>query len=179
MAESISMAAVAYTTSVAEGELYRGERAREYRHIEQVPALERAEVRTIYANKGFSGELLDRIVETITKNKDVWVAVMMAEEHGLSDTSRRASLRSSVVVGIASLAGSLLPLAPFVFWRGSLASWIAVAVAAAVLFVFGAYKARVTVGRPMRGGLELAAIGTLAALLGYAVGALFHVPTTP
>ncbi len=110
LAESISMAAVAYTSTMAQGDLYRAEQAREYRHIEATPALERAEVRNIYARKGFSGELLDRIVETITRDKDVWVAVMMAEEHNLMPKSRRASARSALVVGGASMIGSVLPL---------------------------------------------------------------------
>ncbi len=174
--ESVSMAAVAYTSMVAQGDLYKGERAREYRHIERVPQLERAEVADIYAKKGFSGELLERIVETITSNKDVWVAVMMAEEHGLADTSRLSSFRSSLVVGFSSLIGSLIPLGPFVVVRGVAGVWLSVLLSVAVLFAVGAYKARVTVGRPLKSGLELATIGTVAALLGYVVGAVLHVP---
>ncbi len=179
MAESVSMAAVAYTSTAAEGDLYRAEREREYRHIETVPMLEREEVRAIYAKKGFSGELLDRIVETLTSDKDVWVAVMMAEEHGLVPTSRRASLRSALVVGVASLVGSLLPLAPFVLLALKTATWASVLLSAATLFALGAYKAKVTVGHPLKSGLELAGIGVLSALIGYGVGALFQVPVTP
>jgi VIT1/CCC1 family predicted Fe2+/Mn2+ transporter len=175
-AESVSMAAVAYTSTAATGDLYKSERAREYRHIEKVPHLERAEVRTLYERKGFHGVLLDRIVETITSNKDVWVAVMMAEEHGLADVDRAKSLRSSAVVGVASLVGSLLPLAPFVVLPVASGSLAAVVLAALVLFAFGAYKAKVTVGHPFKSGIELALIGTLSALAGYAVGALFGAP---
>ncbi|CAN5455679.1 hypothetical protein BH09MYX1_BH09MYX1_26900 [soil metagenome] len=174
LAESVSMAAVAYTSAIAERDLYRGERAREYRHIEAVPALERAEVREIYARKGFSGELLDRIVETITRDKDVWVAVMMAEEHGLVQKSRAGILRSALIVGLASLLGSLIPLGPFLVLRPSIAIPVAIGIAALVLFALGAYKARVTVGRPWKSGLELAAIGVVSALLGYAVGAVIQ-----
>ena len=87
-AESVSMGAVAYTSTLADADFYESERNREYRHIQEVPHLEVSEVREIYKNKGFEGELLDRIVETITANEDVWVAVMMAEEHRLQPTSR-------------------------------------------------------------------------------------------
>ncbi len=173
LAESVSMAAVAYTTMMAQGDLYKGERAREYRHIETVPELERAEIRAIYAKKGFSGELLDRIVSTITSDKDVWVAAMMAEEHRLTDVDRSGGIRSAIIVGISSLVGSLLPLAPFFFFGVGAASWLSAALSAVVLFALGAYKATVTVGRPMASGLELCAIGMLAALIGYGVGALF------
>src|SRR5512136_2416889 len=59
-AESVSMGAVAYTSTLADADFYESERAREYRHIQEVPKLEREEVREIYASKGFHGELLDR-----------------------------------------------------------------------------------------------------------------------
>ena len=172
VAQAASMASVAYTSTLAQGDLYKAERAREYRHIEAMPDLEREEIRDIYRRKGFSGPLLERVVETITENKDVWVAVMMAEEHGLQDVDRRRALGAAAGVGSASLVGSLLPLAPFLLASTSPAALASVVVAAVALFAFGAYKARVTVGRPVKSGFELAAIGTLSALLGYGIGAL-------
>ena len=174
-AESVSMAAVAYTSKAAAGDLYKSERLREHRHIRAVPAIEREEIRDIYSRKGFSGELLDRIVETITSNTDVWVAVMMAEEHGLADVDRKTSLRSSAVVGGASLVGSLLPLAPFIALPVMPGVWAALALSVVTLFAFGAYKARATVGHPFKSGFELAAIGTLSAAVGYGIGALVRV----
>ena len=114
-AESVSMGAVAYTSTQAEAEFYESEREREYRHIREVPNLEREEVRKIYSDKGFDGRLLERIVETITANQDIWVAVMMAEEHQLTPTDRRQSLRAALVVGFSAIIGSLIPLLPFAF----------------------------------------------------------------
>jgi predicted membrane protein (TIGR00267 family) len=176
---SVSMAAVAYTSTRAAADLFRSERAREYRHIEAMPDLERDEVRALYERKGFAGEMLGRIVDTITSNKDVWVAVMMTEEHRLADVDRKTSLRSAAVVGLASLVGSLLPLAPFLVLPVLAGSWAAVVFAAATLFALGVYKAKVTVGHPVRSGLELAAIGTASAVVGYGVGVLMGAPTLP
>jgi VIT1/CCC1 family predicted Fe2+/Mn2+ transporter len=48
------------------------------------------------------------------------------------------------------------------------------ALTALVLFTVGAIKARLTVGRPWRSGLQMMAIGILSALAGYAIGALFQ-----
>jgi predicted membrane protein (TIGR00267 family) len=172
------MGAVAYTSTLADADYYEAERAREFRHITQVPHLEKNEVREIYAKKGFEGELLDRIVETITANEDVWVAVMMSEEHQISPTDRRQAIRSALVVGLAAIIGSLIPLAPFALLPVTQGMWVAVVVTALVLFGVGAYKARTMVGHPGKSGLEMAVIGTLSALVGYAVGALFKVPPT-
>jgi vacuolar iron transporter family protein len=174
-AGSISMAAVAYTTTVARVDIYRSERAREYRHVRTVPALERDEVRSLYASKGFGGDLLERIVATITADPDVWVAVMMAEEHGLAPVGRGQSIRSALVVGAAALVGSLLPVLPFLLLGMKAAAWASVVVAASALFGVGVYKARATLGHPIKAGFEMAAIGTASALVGWGIGALFGV----
>jgi vacuolar iron transporter family protein len=178
-AESVSMGAVAYTSTLAEADFYESEQEREYRHVAAAPTLERDEIRGIYQHKGFSGELLDRIVETITRDKDVWVAVMMSDEHGLAPVDRRSALRSAAVVGVSALVGSLVPLAPFMFLPVQFSMWVSIVLAAAALFAVGAYKARLTVGVPGKSGLEMAVIGTLSALVGYLVGVLLKVPNAP
>jgi len=178
-AESVSMGAVAYTSTLADADFYESEREREYRHIHHMPELEKDEIRDIYKHKGFRGDLLERIVDTITTNKEVWVAVMMAEEHQLSPVDRRQALKSAVVVGVSAIVGSLIPLVPFMLLPVHLSMLVSVLITAVVLFVVGAYKARMTVGRPAKSGLEMAVIGTLSALVGYAVGMLLKTPVTP
>jgi predicted membrane protein (TIGR00267 family) len=178
-AESISMGAVAFTTTLADADLYQSEREREYRHINEAPNLEIKEIRDIYESKGFNGDLLDRIVETITANKDVWVAVMMAEEHRLAPVDRNTAMKAAWVVGLSAIIGSLVPILPFVFLPVSTSMWLSVVVTALVLFAIGFYKARVTVGRPSRSGLEMMLIGTISAMAGYLVGVLLKVPPMP
>jgi vacuolar iron transporter family protein len=178
-AESISMGAVAYTSTLAENDLYHSEREREYRHIHLAPEVEVEEIRDIYRQKGFDGETLDKIVDVITSNPDVWVNVMMSEEFQLTPPERSRAVRSALLVGLSALIGSLIPLAPFFFLNVTLSIGLAVIIAALTLFTVGAYKARVTVGKPLRSGLEMAVIGTVSALAGYVVGFIFKVPTVP
>ncbi len=175
-AESVSMGAVAFTSTLADADYYDSERERELRHIEQAPSLEQDEIRQIYAEKGFTGDLLERIVETITANRDVWVTVMMAEEHQLAPVNRKSAWKAALVVGGSAIIGSLIPLIPFAFLSVATSMWVSVLITALVLFAVGAYKARVTVGKPGRSGLEMALIGTLSALVGYAVGILLKSP---
>jgi VIT1/CCC1 family predicted Fe2+/Mn2+ transporter len=175
IAGALSMAAVAYTSTRAAAEVYRSERAREYRHVKRVPTLERAEVRELYERKGFSGELLDRIVDTITADPDVWVALMMSEEHHLAPVRQWHALRSAVVVGLSALIGALLPTVPFLFVRVVAAATASVGVAAALLFAVGAYKAKRTTSPVLQSGLELMAIGLVSALAAWGIGKLFGV----
>ena len=73
------------------------------------------------------------------------------------------------------MVGSLLPLTPFAITRLDIATPATILLTALTLFAVGAYKARVTVGHPVRSGIELALIGLVSALFGYGVGALFAV----
>jgi vacuolar iron transporter family protein len=82
--ESISMGAVGYTSSIAQRDYVRAEQEREKLEIATDPEAERQEIRDIYAGKGFEGELLNRVVETITAKRDIWLATMMDEELHLS-----------------------------------------------------------------------------------------------
>jgi VIT1/CCC1 family predicted Fe2+/Mn2+ transporter len=178
-AESVSMGAVAYTSTLADSDLYESERVREYRHVQQAPAQERAEIRELYRRKGFEGDLLERIVETITSNPDVWVAEMMSQELKLAPVERRHAIHAALIVGVSAIVGSLIPLAPFLWLPVGTSMVLSVVIAAVVLFAVGAYKARTTVGHPGKSGLEMALIGTLSALAGYAAGVIFKLPPTP
>lgn len=178
-AESISMGAVAYTSTLADDDLYLSEREREYRHIHLAPDVEIEEIREIYRKKGFEGATLDKIVEVITSNPEVWVNVMMSEEFQLTPPEKSNAFGSGLIVGFSALVGSLIPMLPFFFWNAATSIWVSIAIAALTLFIVGAYKARVTVGRPLRSGLQMTVIGTLSALAGYAIGLIFKVPTLP
>lgn len=178
-AESISMGAVAYTSTLADDDLYLSEREREYRHIHLAPDVEIEEIRDIYRRKGFEGETLEKIVEVITSSPDVWVNVMMSEEFQMTPPEKSNAFGSALIVGFSALIGSFIPLLPFFFWTVKVSIGLSIAIAAVTLFVFGVYKARVTVGRPFRSGVQMAVIGTVSALAGYVVGLIFKVPTVP
>ena len=168
-AEGISMGAVAYTSSKATQEFYQRERKREIREIEEVPEEEREEVRQIYYDKGFRGRHLELVVQKLTANRDRWLQVMMEEELKLS-TPNETPLQSAIIVTFAALLGAVFPLIPFFFLPVSRAMLIAVPFSLAILFVSGAVKGRFTHVPWWRSGLELALIGTGAALAGYLIG---------
>ena len=171
-AESVSMAAVAYTSGKAESDYYYGQREKERLEIEELPEIEREEVRVMFMRKGFRGKELDAAVRTICSDKKRWLDTMMSEELGLSEPEKGRPLKDSAVVGFASVIGSLIPVTPFFFLPVALANPVSLAAAAATLFAAGAVKAKMTIGNWKREGVELAVIGGLAALTGYVVGVL-------
>src|SRR5205085_3765825 len=144
--ESISMGAVGYTSTVSVRDYYQAERARESAEINAVPDVERQEIREIYAAKGFAGDLLDRVVATITANRDRWLDTMMNEELHLQPVETGVVLRSAVVITIATLIGHLIPLIPFLILSRTPALVVAIVVSGLVLFGVGVYSAVTLVG---------------------------------
>src|SRR2546428_1728811 len=172
--ESISMGAVGYTSSVSQRDYYRAERAREAAEIDTMPEAERQEIRGIYATKGFGGELLERVVDTITANRDSWLATMMDEELHLQPVQTADIFRSAVVITIATLIGHLLPLLPFVWLARTPALILAIVLSALVLFGVGVYSAVTLAGNWRTDGLKMLVIGLGAAGVGFLIGNLFH-----
>ena len=170
-AESLSMAAVAYTSSQADRDYYKGQVEREKDHIQRFTEIEREEIRQIYQLKGFAGKQLDEIVQTITSDVNRWIDVMMAEELKISPVEESGLLRSAGIVGIAAIIGSLVPVVPFFVLPVWVAVWGSIALAGASLFLVGAYKAKATVGVWWKSGLQLLGIGLVTAIVGYAIGA--------
>ena len=172
--ESISMGAVGYTSSVSERDYYEAEKAREISEIATMPDAEQQEVREIYAAKGFSGKLLEDVVDTITTNRETWLATMMDEELHLQPIQNADILRTAVVITVATLVGHLIPLVPFVLLPRTPALVLAIALSALALFGVGVYSAVTLVGDWRQSGLRMIAIGLGAAGIGFLIGRLFN-----
>jgi len=170
-AESISMAAVAYTSSKAAKEYYEKQLAMEWEEVRTKPAEEIREIREIYAQRGFKGSLLNKVVQTITRNKKVWVNVMMKEELGLSPEEFAHPVRDAFVVGIAAIVGSVIPLIPYLFVPLGVALWMTLTISTLALFVSGAIKGKYTGINPFKSAVEMAVVGMTAAIAGYLIGA--------
>jgi VIT1/CCC1 family predicted Fe2+/Mn2+ transporter len=173
-AESISMAAVAYTSTLADRDFYFSEQARERREIRNSPHWEKEELREIFRQKGFEGDLLEKIIDVMTSSEKTWLQSMMSEELKLSPVEKKAPIRSAWLVGVAAFAGSLIPLSPFFFLPIRESIYVSLVISALTLFAVGAIKAQLTVGNWGKSGLQMAIIGTISALAGYGIGFLFQ-----
>ncbi len=173
VAGAISMGVGAYVSAKAYRSYYRAELRKEVEEMREKPEVEREEIREIYRDRGFEGELLERVVDTITSNPRTWLKVMMSEELGLSPAFGRP-VRSAAVMFLAFLAGGIVPVAPFLIWDGGAALASAFGLTTVALMVAGGLRSRYTGERPLLAGIELvamAAIGFGAAhLIGRLVG---------
>ena len=171
-AESISMGAVAYTSTKAAKEYYLSKLKQERLEIQQLPDLEKEEIHDIYFRKGFRGKLLQEIVHKITSRKKLWLDTMMTEELQLLPSQYENPLRAGWIVGLASFGGSIIPLLPFFLFSVSTGRIVALFFSLVILFALGAMKSRFTNQSWIKGGIEIAGIGIVAALMGHFVGVL-------
>ncbi len=174
-AESISMAAVAYTSTLADKDYYAAELTRVKDEIRLTPEKKRQQLSGLFRNWGFDGRLLDEAVDRLSDNEDHFAELMVANDLKLQPVEKNGLLWDSTLVGISAVVGSLVPLWPFFFFSVNIAIWLGMLSTGLVLFAVGAVKAKLTVGNPSKSGLQMLIIGMLAALVGYAIGLLFKV----
>ena len=174
-AESISMGAVAYTSTKSRLMHYMKEVGTEKKEMKEVPKTERQEVVDVLVGWGYKGKKLQKMTDMICSNEKAWLEFMMAFELKLAPIDKSAPFRSFLTVLTATIFGSMIPLLPFIFFSGNIAFSVILSVllSAFVLFMVGYYEAKTTLGSVWRSGFEMLIIGLTAGLAGYLIGRIF------
>jgi VIT1/CCC1 family predicted Fe2+/Mn2+ transporter len=166
-----AMAVQNYLAVKSQREILESEIKRELYEIENMPDEERKEIEDIYRAKGFAGEELKRVVDKITSDRDVWLKTMLTEELNLNLDIAGSPLKSALTMFGAFLLGGILPIIPFFFIGGFTALLIAIGVSITSSFIVGAIKSKMARKNWVKGGIEMAGLGTGIALIGYGIGA--------
>jgi predicted membrane protein (TIGR00267 family) len=171
-AESISMGAVAYTSTAARRRVYLKEANRERQEMKDVPEIELEEVRHIFRSWGYEGKELEDLTESIAKNPKAMLEFMMSYELDLAPVDKSEARRSALIVGSSTVFGSFIPLIPYLFVGRNILTGTEASVifSGATLFLIGVYEAKTTVGSLWKSGLQMAAIGLTAGLAGFLIG---------
>ncbi|MFK7912436.1 MAG: VIT1/CCC1 transporter family protein [Pseudomonadales bacterium] len=175
VADGFSMAVSNYEAAKANQERIDQLHSMEQQHIERIPEGEREEIRQIYARKGFSGEVLSAVVDTITSDRKLWIETMLVEEHGVIKAANSpvgaacATFGAFVVVGFVPLLPLLDPT------QATAVSYLFSALLAALMFFsIGGIKSW-HLGQPvLSGGAKPLLSGGSAAALAFIVGYLLR-----
>jgi vacuolar iron transporter family protein len=172
-AESISMGAVAYTSTLSRRKLYLSEIEREAREMREVPELEREEVRVILRRWGYEGDEVEEMLRRIEAKPQAWLDIMMAFELNLAEVEPHQPRTSGLTVLGATVAGSIVPLVPFlVGLPRTAAAIVSVIVSGLMLVGVGIYEARTTTGSWLSSAGRMVLIGLGAGFAGFVVGKL-------
>ena len=170
-ADGFSMAVSNYEASKAQRDFTDEVRRSEGEHIDRIPEGEREEIRQIFQKKGFEGETLNTIVETICQDRELWIDTMLTEEHGIQITHPNP-IKAGIVTFLAFISVGSIPLLPFLIPNLEMTQQfiISAVLAGIMFFLIGTLKS-LFLNKPMlRSGLSTLLTGGTAASLAYLTG---------
>ncbi|WP_299013208.1 VIT1/CCC1 transporter family protein [uncultured Photobacterium sp.] len=171
IADGFSMAISNYESNKAQQEYADSVRQMEELHIDTVPDGEREEIRQIFRQKGFDGDILEEIVATLTDDKTLWVDTMLTEEHGIHRTVANPWCSAGVTFAAFVVIGTI-PLLPFLSTSLFMSQQfvISAGLAGVMFFLIGALKSMVFGQPAFLSGLRTLLTGGTAAGLAYLTG---------
>ncbi len=174
-ADGFSMAVGNFEGTRSERDMIERARRIEQHHIDQVPEAEADEIREIYRQKGFDGEVLDEIVEVVTDDEKLWLETMLTEEWGLSLETPNP-YRAGLVTFVAFCLAGLVPLVPFMFGQLTPTQMFGISIAATgvTFLAIGLLRGKYTDVPPLRAGITTLLTGGGAASVAYLVGYLLR-----
>jgi vacuolar iron transporter family protein len=173
LADGFSMSVGAYLSTKSEQDNFEKHKKIEYWEVENLPEAEKEEIRIIYREKGFEGELLEQVVEIIIADKDRWVDVMMKEELEMIK-EQKSPLKIGLVTYLSFLLVGIVPLSVYVGdylfeIRGNLFFYSCLFTSLAFILI-GFLKSYVTQTSRLKGVAETLLLGAIAACVAYLVG---------
>ncbi len=169
-AGAIAMGLGGYLAARTDAEHFASERAREERETKEMPETEAAEVADVFRSYGLNDDTVATVVKAIRADKRRWVDFMMRFELGLEEPDPRRARRSALTIALSYIAGGLVPLAPYFFFRSVHYALVgSVVVTLLALLVFGYVKGRFTTARPVRSAWQTVVVGGLAATAAFVI----------
>src|SRR6266702_4600471 len=107
LAGGISMALGGYLSARTARQILEQRIATERFEIEHEPEEEQAELVSIYQNKGFTGPLLQHVVNHLTANKERWHRAMVHDELGVVEDTQVNPWLEGMQVGLSFVLGGL------------------------------------------------------------------------
>ena len=173
IADGFAMSVGSYLSAKSEKETYQKHKSIEYWEVDNLPDKEREEVREIYAAKGFEGELLEKVVDVITADKDRWVDLMMKEELEMAEATK-SPFKMGAITFLSFILFGFVPLIIYVLDYINPTNqnlFLVSSILTALCFIgIGFLKSLATNTRILRSILETLLLGGAAAMVSYYVG---------
>jgi VIT1/CCC1 family predicted Fe2+/Mn2+ transporter len=176
IAGALSMAAGEFISAKSERNYFENEINQERLEVKLIPEVEREEIQLIYKKKGFTGDLLNEIVNKITSDPELWVKEMVIDELGVAEIDQKRELKGTIFIFISFILGALFPVLPYIIFQFLPPGYeIMIFLIAAVetfvgLFLVGALKKFITGVNWLKSGLEMLLVGTLAFIASFFIG---------
>ena len=178
LADGLSMSIGSYLSSKADAHHYQKHKTIEYWSVENKPEEETDEIRMIYRQKGFKGEMLEEIVKVITSRKHLWVDEMMKDELKMME-SLKSPLKKGLATYVSFLIIGLIPLSVylvdlFLNEHDAPLFFISCALTFCAFFLIGYLKSHVNQISKIKGISETVFLGGVAAFVSFMAGTVLE-----
>lgn len=172
-AGSIAMGLGGYLAARTDMEHFISERAREERETNEIPEVEAQEVADIFRGYGLDKKSVDLVVDAIRADKEKWIDFMMKFELGIERPDAKRARNSALTIAISYVLGGLVPLLPYCIIRETSQALVASCICTGIaLFLFGYFKGKFTVAKPLKSAFQTLGVGSLAAFAAYVIAKL-------
>ena len=178
LADGLSMSIGSYLSSKTDANHYQKHKRFEYWSVENKPEEETDEIRMIYQQKGFKGEMLEEIVKVITSCKHLWVDEMMKDELKMMESLKSplkkglATYVSFVIIGLIPLAIYLVDL--FLEDNKMPLFYISCALTFCAFILIGYLKSHLNQISKIKGIAETIFLGGIAAFVSFIAGTVLE-----
>lgn len=173
LADGFAMSIGAYLSSKTEKDNYEKYRKQESEMIISQPDLEKKKLLDIYKTAGFEEDLSKKIVNTIAKDKQNWVDIVMKEKYNLV-LENKTPLSKGLSTYISFILVGFIPLTVYIidlisdfnsnlFFISSLLTCISFG-------IIGFLKSKLNETKVFKGILETLFLGLIAATVAFFVG---------
>ena len=170
IAGAFSMGVGEYISVQSQRELLHYQVAFQRKQLRDAPDQERAILRDVYLQRGFTEDEATRFVDVVFEEPEEAVRLMIFEEVGLDERSIGSPLAAAGGSFLAFTAGAIIPLVPYLLVAGQVAFFSSLLVSLLALAVLGTGIARLTRRPAWYGATRQVLLGGVAAAVTYAVG---------
>ena len=178
LADGLSMSIGSYLSSKADAHHYQKHKKFKYWSVENKPEEETDEIRKIYQQKGFKGEMLEEIIKVITSCKHLWVDEMMKGELKMME-SLKSPLKKGLATYISFITIGLIPLAVYLvdlFWGNNKMPlfFISCVLTFCAFILIGYLKSHLNQISKIKGVTETVFLGGIAAFVSFIAGTVLE-----
>ncbi len=168
--EAISMTAGSYLSTKSAKELYDERAKQDHARVLHERVSDNESLAEMFQRKGFSKQEVVFAVEAIGRERKLWLKEVARCEYRHAPSVSSTPVVAAMFMGAFYLLGGFFTFTPYTFLPMNIAIPITIIATLLALFLVGVLKAKLTGSNVWRSGVEMFAVSTTAAAIGYGLG---------
>lgn len=167
--EALSMSAGSYLSSKSAVEVHEKRKKENGSRFLQ-RTIDGESVQELLQRKKFSKQEVEIVTEILEKERKQCIEEVIDAAGQMNPAITTTPFASGIVMGFFYLMSGIFPLLPYFFFPVYQAILPSIIITTVVLFLLGAWKARITQVSWLKSGFEMMTVSMTAALLGFVIG---------